>query len=1197
MSVETAEKIERTETPSKPVPRQRRKRRSTSPGLAILAQGEPFVWLTGGALVICVGMILGLLLLVFLVGTKTFWPTDIVRVELYDGRVLMGEVAESDDFRLALDAAENGPKEIVRVALKNMGDEFDIDPKGEFKVVELLARNRQVVSKDAPIARVNQGGKDIPVKAKHAGRLIELNYQAGDVVPADAEKSLARVKTSIGLSLTDLLLPAKVTEVLVKKDDQVSKSSDLVKLETADGRPVTVAAPEDGQVTSVKVEANDLVESFNFILLNLKITGEDAAQQRAVTLVPTFAPLRVEAVPVKESDKVKKGSLLAKVKTNDGSVIDVKAPAGGEVIGVFAKAGQSLQQPDASIVKLKTEGPLTIPAQRRKLQTGNFKLTNEHFNWVERYAIVPNGESKPDWAVVAERVEYGRFYGIPTEFAVRTERKLPAEEEELTKIVQFFDSKNYLLFEVSDAAAKEEPDQKSERAKKLLEKYNLKADDLLSTVQLVQPLREELKAVQKRNVAAFVKQFNAAEDVRLDAVLDSGKIVPVERLEPGQNVVEVQQVYVGPAPAWEKYQEHHREVRDRFREWYGLKKHDIGKINAREESARLRLRQKELDMREFDPATGERRQTVFISDTADSLWDAKSQEIRPYNKDLEKYDETVAAVRSRLGSEDNPLVKTARLIRDLLAREIDDLQAPTLLRMKRLRQSLEKAPESAQAVVEEYLKIKEEAQKQQDEIERRMETLVKENDRYQLRAETTSTEPLFSNVAVSIEDVRTLRNGKVPAVLKQSFQTYGAELGAKVEVKESPLQGKFYITDQSDPKRVKKRIVRVQDGKAAGMKHIWKTLSLNNIVRAYPANRLSFGDRVGIYFSRWREFLLDDPREANSAGGVFPAIWGTIAMTIIMSFIVVPFGVLASLYLREYAKGGVIVSAVRISINNLAGVPSIVFGVFGLGFFILIIGAYIDGGPEQADFSPWPPAKWFVFLAVTAAIAVGAFFVGLGKIVFKDNEKKGIRSMTSAISMLLWIVATVFFFVVIFKTPYFSGLNEAKLPNPTFGKEGMLWASLTLALLTLPVVIVATEEALSAVPNSLREGSYASGASKWQTIRRIVLPHAMPGIMTGMILAMARGAGEVAPLMLVGVKKATSELPFDGNFPYMHLDRSFMHLGFHIYDIGFQSPNSEAAKPMVYTTTLLLIGIIAFLNLAAIAIRTRLRKRFKSAQF
>ncbi|HKX45174.1 MAG TPA: phosphate ABC transporter permease PstA, partial [Planctomycetota bacterium] len=296
---------------------------------------------------------------------------------------------------------------------------------------------------------------------------------------------------------------------------------------------------------------------------------------------------------------------------------------------------------------------------------------------------------------------------------------------------------------------------------------------------------------------------------------------------------------------------------------------------------------------------------------------------------------------------------------------------------------------------------------------------------------------------------------------------------------------------------------------------VLKDLPLWEIVRAIPANQLGLVDELGVFASRWWEFLSDDPREANSEGGVFPAIFGTVLMTLIMSIAVVPFGVLAALYLREYAKAGVLVSAVRIAINNLAGVPSIVFGVFGLGFFCYIIGASID-----------------------------------------------------------------------------ELLFEERLPNPTYGTGGLMWASLTLALLTLPVVIVATEEALAAVPSSMREGSYACGATKWQTIQRIVLPRAMPGIMTGMILAVARGAGEVAPLMLVGAVKLSPELPFAWDFPTFGTNRSFMHLGFHIYDLGFQSQNSEAAKPMVFTTTLLLIGIVVVLNVLAITIRTRLRRRY-----
>lgn len=299
-----------------------------------------------------------------------------------------------------------------------------------------------------------------------------------------------------------------------------------------------------------------------------------------------------------------------------------------------------------------------------------------------------------------------------------------------------------------------------------------------------------------------------------------------------------------------------------------------------------------------------------------------------------------------------------------------------------------------------------------------------------------------------------------------------------------------------------------------------KSMALSDIVRAYLPNQIGVGGKLGIYLSRWKEFLLEDPREANMEGGVFPAIFGTVVMTLVMSLAVVPFGVLAALYLREYATAGPLISAVRIAVNNLAGVPSIVFGVFGLGFFCYLVGGSID---------------------------------------------------------------QLFF--------------EAKLPSPTFGTGGLMWAAFTLALLTLPVIIVSTEEALAAVPRSMRDGSYACGASKWQTIQRIVLPRAMPGIMTGMILAMARGAGEVAPLMLVGAVKLAPELPIDGHFPFVHMERSFMHLGFHIYDLGFQSQNSEAAKPMVFTTTLLLIVLIATLNLSAIWLRGRLRRKFVANQF
>ena len=374
------------------------------------------------------------------------------------------------------------------------------------------------------------------------------------------------------------------------------------------------------------------------------------------------------------------------------------------------------------------------------------------------------------------------------------------------------------------------------------------------------------------------------------------------------------------------------------------------------------------------------------------------------------------------------------------------------------------------------------------------------------------------------------------------------------------------------------------------------SILLADVVRFFPPNRLGLFGRLGVYASRWWEFLTGSPREAGMEGGFFPAIWGTVVMTILMSMAVMPFGVLAALYMREYARGGWLLSAIRISINNLAGVPSIVYGVFGLSFFCYIVGGYIDGGPAKAGFEPWPSAVWFSALGLLTLVGLAAFAVSVlsGQ---AQSRRSPFRSTLQWGGGLLWLATLVGIVWLLIRTPHFQGFYQAQLPNPTFGKGCLLWAALTLALLTLPVVIVATEEALSAVPNSLREGSYACGAGKWQTIHRIVLPYARPGIITGFILAMARGAGEVAPMMLVGAIPLATDLPLDTEFPFLHGSRSFMHLGFQIYSLGFQSQNSEAAKPMVFTATLLLLAIVTLLNQTAIWLRAKLRKRFQTSQF
>ncbi len=295
-------------------------------------------------------------------------------------------------------------------------------------------------------------------------------------------------------------------------------------------------------------------------------------------------------------------------------------------------------------------------------------------------------------------------------------------------------------------------------------------------------------------------------------------------------------------------------------------------------------------------------------------------------------------------------------------------------------------------------------------------------------------------------------------------------------------------------------------------------LPLSKVRKIYQPNNMSFMERCKFYVTKMGEFIFDDPREANTEGGIFPAIFGTVLMVLLMSVLVTPFGVVAAVYLHEYAHKGPLTRMIRIAVNNLAGVPSVVYGVFGLGFFVYFLGGNID---------------------------------------------------------------QLFF-------------PEA-LPAPTFGTPGLLWSSLTLAILTVPVVIVATEEGLSRIPRSVREGSLALGATKAETLWRTVLPMASPAMMTGLILAVARAAGEVAPLMMVGVVKLAPSLAIDANYPFLHLDRKFMHLGFHIYDVGFQSPNVEAARPLVFATALVLIVLIIALNFAAIRIRNHLREKYISS--
>ena len=373
----------------------------------------------------------------------------------------------------------------------------------------------------------------------------------------------------------------------------------------------------------------------------------------------------------------------------------------------------------------------------------------------------------------------------------------------------------------------------------------------------------------------------------------------------------------------------------------------------------------------------------------------------------------------------------------------------------------------------------------------------------------------------------------------RSLQIYRekiAEINARMqEIETAEKKAAYYDKDQSRPSGVQQEKALLQEEFNRSLDELTlqearltentvvltsiegteKEVALGHIVRVTWPNRMSSGEKTNYYFERLRELFFDNPRESNTEGGLYPAIFGTIMLVFLMTFSSFPLGVITGIYLREYAKDGPVVRIVRIAVNNLAGIPSIVYGIFGLGFFIYGIGSRFDS------------------------------------LVFPE---------------------------------YY--------PEPVFGTGGIMWASLTLGILTIPVVIVSVEESLGSIPKAVRESSLALGATQLQTLMKILLPMASPGIMTGFILAMARAAGEVAPLMITGVVKLAPTLPLDGSFPFLHLDRKFMHLGFHIYDISSQSPNVEAAKPMVYVTTLLLILIVLSMSGAAIYLRNRMKKSF-----
>jgi phosphate transport system permease protein len=276
-------------------------------------------------------------------------------------------------------------------------------------------------------------------------------------------------------------------------------------------------------------------------------------------------------------------------------------------------------------------------------------------------------------------------------------------------------------------------------------------------------------------------------------------------------------------------------------------------------------------------------------------------------------------------------------------------------------------------------------------------------------------------------------------------------------------------------------------------------------------------DRTGFFLRHLFAFVTTPPDASNLSGGVLPALVGTVTLVLLMSVLVMPFGIATAVYLHQRRGPGMRI--VRAAIDTLAGVPAIVYGVLGLGLFVHGVGGGID--------------RWF----------------------YSD-----------------------------------------RLPTPTFGSGGLLWSALTLALLTLPVVVVSIEQGLARIPAGLRAGSLALGATREETVWRLLLPAARPAVLTGLILAISRAAGSVAPLMLVGMVKLAAASPLDGAFPYLHPSRQFMHLGFAVYDAALASPDAIRGVPRAYACAMLLVAVVIALNLSAILLRNRLRDRYRALE-
>ncbi len=1029
------------------------------------------VWLTGGALAVCLVMIVGLLGLILWEGAVTFWPRPMVRVDLHgvldptEGHsVYMGPVTRSETFPLQATTIARFKSEAQR-PLRRQAIEL-LEPAVSPALQQLAETERLDYALDAVAQSVRKleddaDSGDLPKATRSTLGKVIAAWPSVETAPTNATMDQALAAEQAFAGTLSAASKAVRQDVLALRQKVLGGD---------------VAEPD---------ELKQFTRDLRFVVLRRIDEHLTSAQRRSEHLRKQM--LMLVAVP----------RINDAVRTIDDPNADFLS-----VLDDLRSSGE----PGVANAAAFVMDHIQVEHRRRLFRTANYDLTRRHFHWIPDYAIA--NETEPEWAVVVERLREGRFHGKPIEFVIHAKRQVNDREQML------LDAQNLVT-----------------RGMRLVDRAERGA--LARAFGQINQKLSEVRLAQSRE---FLQGFEDQTEIQLSLRLLNGQTVDANQWDEQTPIVEVTRVWRGPEAAWRQMVERQPAVRERRDRYKQLQEHEIGQINKRLSDARVELRGAALAhdkqvleqtnaRREAGQAGGfwpvrDARRLTFLTrlvQPAQSLIVAEATQAE-LKRQTKQHQVLLQQLRDTYGSDD-PVTEACAAAVPVVAARAEEQIAEARARVEELKAELVEAPDSVTDELDHFMSVARAASEQTAEVTGRMQKLEAENQRYVLHVETA--------------------------------------------------QGQV------------------------------QPISLGEIVRIFPANRAteSLADMSSIYLSRWGEFLADEPRQANSEGGIFPAIIGTVLMTIIMAFAVVPFGVMAALYLREYAKGGVIVSAVRIAINNLAGVPSIVFGVFGLGFFCYAVGDFVDAGPVYE----LPAGRWFIYLGVLVGFAV------LGALLMAKSLKRPGQAMTPTqnvlrhIAGLLWISAAIGVIVLVTVTPFFDGFFEARKlaeNQPTFGKGALVWASLTLALLTLPVVIVATEEALAAVPNSMREGSYACGASKWQTIKRIVLPRAMPGIMTGMILAMARGAGEVAPLMLVGAVKLAPELPISADpGEAFGINRSFMHMGYHIYDLAVQSQNSEAAKPMVFTTTLLLIAIVAALNLSAIWLRTRLRRRFVASAF